>query len=101
MPRYDDDEARYDDDDDIDISRLKRRDREPSWLDQQFRNTNIIILVLFALCCGWIALIFGILGVCLCTDKTARTNATVVLAISAVNIVLTVIFTIMRAALPH
>jgi hypothetical protein len=101
MPRYDDDEARYDDDDDIDISRLKRPDREPNWLDQQFRNTSIVILVLFALCCGEISLIFGILGVCLCTDRTARTNATIVLVISAVRFGVAIIALVGRMAAGH
>jgi hypothetical protein len=76
MPRnHDDDEGEW----------------EPGWLDRQLRDTPLIVLILFSCCCGEIALIFGILGVALCRDRTARANASIVLAVSAIRFSLTVI----------
>ncbi len=87
-------------DDDLDIRDrpASRRTRELSWFDQQFRNTNIVVLVLFALCCGEVALIFGILGVALCHDPTARRNATVVLSVGVVRFCLALILFAVRVA---
>ena len=63
-------------------------------LDKMFAETNIIILVLFALCC-WgffgIPLILGVIGLITCKDPTAKKNATVVAAISGIIIALGVI----------
>lgn len=96
MPRrYDDDDDDLDDDDD----RPRRRPPEMGWLDQQFTNTNIVILILFSLCCGQIALIFGILGVLMCKNKTARTNATIVLVISGVSFCLSIVVTVAQVAM--
>jgi hypothetical protein len=63
-------------------------DWELGWLDRQFRDTPLVVLLLFSCCCGEIALIFGILGVALCKDRTARGNASIVLAVSAIRFVL-------------
>jgi hypothetical protein len=65
-------------------------DWELGWLDRQFRDTPLVVLLLFSCCCGEIALIFGILGVALCKDRTARGNASIVLALSAIRFVLSV-----------
>ena len=92
MPRYDrDDDAP----DDLDISRP--RPSELGWMDQQFLNTPLVVLILFSVCCGDIALIFGILGLALCKDPTARRNATIVVCISAVRFGLAVIAFFIRA----
>ena len=45
----------------------------------------MLVLVLFAFCCGFIALILGILGVVLCKDPVAKKNATLVLIISIIT----------------
>jgi hypothetical protein len=74
---------RWDDDDDI--ARLIRK--EPSWLDKQFGNTPVVVLVFFALCCGVIALAFGIAGAVGCQDPVAKQRAMIVLVISAVLVV--------------
>ena len=58
---------------------------EYGWLDRQFRDTPLVVLLLFGLCCGEIALIFSILGVALCRERTARTNATLVFIVSAIR----------------
>ena len=63
-------------------------------LDKMFAETNIIILVLFALCCNGlfaIPLILGVVGLFTCKDPTAKKNATVVAGISGIIIALGVI----------
>jgi hypothetical protein len=86
----DDDEPRrrrdddYDYDEDYDV----RRSRKLTGMDAMFADTNIVLLVLFPLCCGVIALIFGIIGLATCKDETARQRALMVTIISAVWIVL-------------
>jgi hypothetical protein len=67
------------DDDEI-TARIIRRRR--SWLDQQFADTSIVLLVLFPMCCGLVALVFGIVGVAACQEPKARRNALIVLIIS-------------------
>lgn len=64
---------------------------ESGWLDRQFRDIPLIVLMLFSCCCGEIGLIFGILGVALCKNPTARANASIVLAISAIRFCLTLV----------
>ena len=39
-----------------------RSPRQLTGLDAMFANTNIVILILFGFCCGYIALILGIVG---------------------------------------
>jgi hypothetical protein len=55
-----------------------------NFFDRTFGNTNIVILILFALCCGGIALVFGILGIILCTDREARQRAILVVVIEVI-----------------
>ncbi len=76
------DDEDYDDfEDGEDMPRLPRRQ---NWLDKQFSQTSIVLLVLFPLCCGMFALIFGIIGVAACQHPKARQNAIIVLVISIV-----------------
>src|ERR671933_224667 len=75
---------RRDEDEDYDEDRPRRRRRsvareDLNWLDQQFLNTSMVLLVLFPLCCGLVAVIFGIIGVAACQDPKARRNAVIVL----------------------
>jgi hypothetical protein len=112
MPRYDDEfeedqpgRRRRDEDYDDDYDRPRRRyrsirrgDGDDSWIDQQFANTNIVVLVLFGLCCGWIALVFAIVGVATCQNPTARQNATIVLVVSIVTSVAAVFMVLANAA---
>jgi len=71
--------------------RRRRRSRgddyEKSWIDQQFTNTPLVLLILFPLCCGMVAVVFDIVGVAACRHPVARRNAIMVLCISAVWIV--------------
>jgi hypothetical protein len=92
---------RDDDDDDDDRPRRRRRDddddaddlprirKKPmSGLDGTFANTSLPILIIFGMCCSGIALILSIVGLATCHDPTARKNATIVLIISIVFVVI-------------
>jgi hypothetical protein len=74
--------------DDLDV-RLPPKHRLTG-LDATFANTHIVTLVIFSLCCGWIALILGIVGLITCKDPRARQNALIVTIISAVFTVVSV-----------
>ncbi len=91
--RRDDDDYDYDDED------LPRLPRPQNWLDKQFSQTSIVLLVLFPLCCGMFALIFGIIGVAACQHPKARQNAIIVLVISIVWILAVGFLAFMNATL--
>ncbi len=82
--------------DDEDLPRLPRRQ---NWLDKQFSQTSIVLLVLFPLCCGVVALVFGIIGVAACEHPKARQNAIIVLVISIVWILVGGFLVFVNAAL--
>lgn len=73
---------------------------ERGFLDKTFGNTNIVLLVVFSFCCGWVALIFGVLGLAMCKEPLAKRNATIVAGISVVMIIanLVYVFTMMQNA---
>lgn len=81
----------------VDESYQKRPER--SWIDKQFRNTSMVGLVFFAMCCGSIALPFGIAGAIACQDPIAKRNAIIVLIISSVMAGLHVLATLGNTAL--
>jgi hypothetical protein len=57
--------------------------RQRNWLDDQFGGTSVLVLVLFAFCCGMIAFAFGLAGVIGCKTPQAKQNALIVLCVSA------------------
>jgi hypothetical protein len=71
-----------DEEDEFDYQRPRRVRIQRSWLDAQFADTSMVLLVLFPFCCGPFALIFGIVGVAGCTEDKARRNAIIALVIS-------------------
>jgi hypothetical protein len=73
MPRHDDED---------DVPSVAKR--ELSGLDGMFANTSMPILIIFAFCCSGIALILGIVGLIVCTDEKAKSNALVVTIIAAI-----------------
>jgi hypothetical protein len=87
--------ARFADEyEDDDLDEPPRRRKEMGWLDKQFTQTPLALLILFPLCCGIIALIFAIIGVATCEHPTARRNATIVLVISVVWIGVAVVLSV-------
>ena len=83
----------YDDEDD----RPARRSEKLGPLDKMFRDTNIIILVLFALCCGIIAAVLSLICVLTAKDPKAKSNATITLAISAILTVVGIVLQVVGA----
>lgn len=87
---------RDDDRDDRDDDRPRRRrdddyDDRPKEqlgpLDKMFRDTNMVILVLFGICCNTIALILGIVCLVTAKDEKAKSNALIVTIVGAVSTV--------------
>lgn len=78
---YDDDDRprRRERDDDYD----DRRPRQLSGMDGFFTNQFVLAIIL-AICCNGLAVILGIIGLCICTDPTAKRNALIVTIIGAV-----------------
>jgi hypothetical protein len=81
---------------DYDEPRIRRS--ELGWLDRQFLDTNMVLLVIFSLCCGVIALTFGVIGVCTCQHPDAKQKALVVTIISGIMVVLGVVGNFARLA---
>lgn len=69
---------------------------ELTGMDGMFAKTNIILLVLFGFCCGYIALILGIVGLVVCQDPRAKQNALIVTIISAIMAVVHTVAAIMK-----
>jgi hypothetical protein len=84
----------YDEDEDDD--RPRRRRPERAGLDGMFLDTNMVVLVLFGLCCGLIAVVLSIVELGTGKDPEAKSRATTVLIISAVMTVIAVIVQIVR-----
>jgi len=80
--------------DDYDAPDVRRE--QPNWIEQQFKNTNIVLLVIFALCCNVLALIFGILGLTMSKDPEAKQKALVVTIIAAIGFALGAIWQVMQ-----
>jgi hypothetical protein len=82
--------AKYDDEDDDDMPSVRKK--EPlSGMDGLFANTNIVVLLLFACCCNGIATILGVVGLIVCTDPKAKSNALIVTIVGGIITVLAVL----------
>ncbi len=92
---------KYDDDDDDDDIPSVRKKEPLSGLDAMFANTSTVVLVIFAFCCGGIALILSIIGVIVCKDETAKANARLVLIISGIMTAISVISQIVLRTQGH
>jgi hypothetical protein len=57
-------------------------------LDAMFANTNIVLLVLFGVCCNGLALILGVVGLITCKDPKAKKNATIVIIVGGIMTIL-------------
>ena len=72
---------------------------ELGWLDRNLSNTNTIFILLFGCCC-WPSLIVGIVGLIICKDPQARSNALMLVIIQVVLNVLYVIQVVLNGGLP-
>lgn len=53
-------------------------------LDKMYRDTNIVILVIFGICCGLIAFILSLVAYLTAKDEKAKSNALIVMIVGAV-----------------
>jgi uncharacterized membrane protein len=60
-------------------------------MDAFFGNTNIVLLIILAVCCNGIAVILGIVGLITCKDPQAKNNALIVTIIGGIITALAVI----------
>jgi hypothetical protein len=85
---------------DDDYDRISRPQR--SWVENQLLNTNMAVLVFFALCCNGLCLlplIFGIVGLASAEDPEARNRAKIITIISAIMVTIGVLANIARFAI--
>jgi uncharacterized membrane protein len=71
-------------------ARMTRDDDSPAPaqlgpLDKTFRDTNMVVLILFGVCCGFIALILGAIGFFTAKDPKAKSNAMIVMIIGGIG----------------
>ena len=71
-------------------------DSQQGPLDKMYRDTNIVILIIFSLCCGIIAFVLNLVAFLTAKDSKAKSNAQIGLIISAITTVLGVISTIFQ-----
>jgi hypothetical protein len=81
-------------DDDDDLPSVEKK-QPLSGLDRFFANTNIVILVIFAFCCGCIPLVIGIIGLISCKDAKAKSNAMIVTIVAAISTLIGVVGNVM------
>jgi FtsH-binding integral membrane protein len=92
---------RRDDDDDYDDD-YEDRPVPLGPLDKTFRDTNIVVLVIFGLCCGIIAFVLSLVALLTGKDPKAKSNATTVMVISIVMIVVGIILNLVTMSqMPH
>jgi hypothetical protein len=94
---YDNKPRRRDDRDDDDGGPRSRPVQQLTGLDKTFHDTNIVVLILFALCCNGIALVLGVIGLITCKDETAKKNALIVTIIGGIITALAVVGRVMQA----
>jgi hypothetical protein len=85
---------RRDDYEEDEYDRPRRSDR--AGLDGMFLDTNMVMLVLFAVCCQLVALILSIIELSIGRHPEAKQRAIIVLVISGVLTVLGTIYNVVR-----
>jgi hypothetical protein len=89
MARTRDDD--YADDDYDDDRPARSRGGEKGPLDNMFANTNIVVLVLFACCCGLIAFVLALVEYLTGKDPKGKSNAMIVMIVSGILTVIGII----------
>jgi len=72
------------DDDRPDRYDVRLRRSQMSWVDRQFLDTHMVVLVIACLCCSIVMLPLGIVGVCTCQVPEARQKAMVTAILSGI-----------------
>lgn len=60
-------------------------------LDGMYANTNIVVLVLFGICCGLIAFVLSLVAYLTAKDPKAKSNALLVMAIGGAMMIVGII----------
>ena len=89
----------YEDDYEDDRGRGRKRGGEKGPLDGMFRDTSMPVLVIFAICCGGIALILSIIAFATAKDPEAKSKAQTVMIISIIMSVIGVIANIVAMSM--
>jgi hypothetical protein len=63
-------------------------------LDKTFRDTNMVILIIFAVCCALLGLPLGLVGMLTAKDPKAKSNATIVTIISGVMWAISIVWNV-------
>lgn len=63
-------------------------------LDGMFANTNIVVLVLFGLCCGLIAFVLSLVAYLTAKDPKAKSNALIVMVVGGISMAIGVILNV-------
>ena len=63
-------------------------------LDGMYANTNVVVLVLFGLCCGLIAFVLSLVAYLTAKDPKAKSNAMLVMAIGGAMMILGIILNV-------
>jgi predicted PurR-regulated permease PerM len=86
--------------DDFDDRPVAPGGRPTGGMDGFFANTPlaIILAVVLFFCCWPIGLVLGIVGVATCKHPDAKRNAMIMLALSAVAVVITIIYWVVMGA---
>jgi hypothetical protein len=71
---------------------VRLRRSQMSWIDRQFLDTHMVLIVIVCLCCSIVMLPFGIVGVCTCQVPEARQKAMVTMILSGILFVLGTVF---------
>lgn len=91
---------RDDDIDDRDDDRPRRRrddedeDRPKEQLgplDKMYRDTNVVVLVLFGMCCGLVAAVLSLVCFLTAKDPKAKSNAMIVLIVGGIMFAISII----------
>jgi uncharacterized membrane protein len=77
--------------DDFDDDRPVRSGGQLGPLDKMYRDTNIVVLILFGVCCGLIAFILSLVAMLTAKDPKAKSNARLVVIISGLLTVISVV----------
>jgi hypothetical protein len=70
---------------------IRLRRSQMSWIDRQFLDTHLVILLILCLCCNVILFPLSLVGVCVCKVPEARQKATVCVILSGILFVLGVL----------
>ncbi|MFO0936073.1 MAG: hypothetical protein U0798_06100 [Gemmataceae bacterium] len=72
-------------------------DSQQGPLDKMYRDTNIVVLIIFSICCGLIALVLNLVAFFTAKDSKAKSNAQIALIVSVVSAAAGVILGIINA----